>query len=66
MTDKILNIKQAAQLLLENKHASVADIATKVGFATPSYFAKCFKAMFGVLPNRYREMKSENREEADE
>ena len=61
-----IRLKQAAQLLLENRHASVADIATKVGFATPSYFAKCFKAMFGVLPNRYREMKSENREEADE
>lgn len=61
-----IRLKHAAQLLLENRHASVADIATKVGFATPSYFAKCFKAMFGVLPNRYREMKSENREEADE
>ena len=31
--------------------ASVADAAYSVGFLSLSYFAKCFKAQFGVTPS---------------
>lgn len=51
---KEIRLKKAAALLLENQQASVADIAAKVGFATPGYFTKCFKDMFGMLPSQYR------------
>lgn len=55
-----IRLKQAARLLLDDTNASVADIALKVGFATPSYFAKCFKTMFGVKPNEYSTKMQQN------
>ena len=42
----------AAQML-ERNNGSVSDICYKVGFNSPSYFAKCFKEQFGVLPTDY-------------
>ena len=42
----------AAQML-ERKNGSVSDICYKVGFNSPSYFAKCFREQFGVLPAEY-------------
>ena len=56
---KEIRLKHAAAMLREDNGATVADIAAKVGFATPSYFSKCFKEMFGTLPNEYREKKNE-------
>lgn len=47
-----IRLKKAAQLLT-NTELSVVEISEKVGFATPSYFSKCFKEMFGVLPTQY-------------
>lgn len=49
-----IRLKAAATMLKEDREASVADISAKVGFASPSYFTKCFKDFFGVLPNQYR------------
>lgn len=48
-----IRLKKAAQLLKSCPHASIADIVERVGFATPSYFSKCFKAKFGMLPKEY-------------
>ena len=48
-----LRLKKAAQLLLSMPEAPINEIASKVGFSTPSYFSKCFKQMFGVLPTQY-------------
>jgi AraC-like DNA-binding protein len=42
----------AAQML-ERRNGSVSDICYKVGFNSPSYFAKCFREHFGVLPAEY-------------
>src|SRR5690606_16019349 len=39
-----------AKLLLENGNASVSEVCFSVGFSSPSYFTKCFKGQFGVLP----------------
>jgi AraC-like DNA-binding protein len=36
--------------LIENGYDSIGEIGFKVGFSSPSYFTKCFKAEFGVLP----------------
>lgn len=41
---------QRARQLLHDKAATVAEIAYRVGFTTPSYFTKCFKEEFGILP----------------
>lgn len=51
---KEIRLKAAATMLSSDSGASVADIAAKTGFASASYFTKCFKEMFGVLPTDYR------------
>ncbi len=45
-------LKRAAQLLSQ-KEDSVTQIAYKVGFNNLSYFAKCFKELYGVAPSSY-------------
>lgn len=42
-----------AAALLEKTDMNVAQIAYSVGFSTPNYFAKSFKAKFKVLPSEY-------------
>lgn len=49
-----IRLKKAAQLLSQSSEATVADIARKVGFATPKYFSRCFKEKFGMLPKEYQ------------
>ncbi|MDI3320861.1 hybrid sensor histidine kinase/response regulator transcription factor [Pinibacter soli] len=42
-----------AAVLLEKSDMNIAQIAYSVGFATPNYFAKSFKAKFNMLPSEY-------------
>ncbi len=49
---KSFRLKRAAQLL-EQRKLTVSQISYKVGFKTPRYFVKLFKAEFGVLPSKY-------------
>lgn len=53
-TDFIRNqrLERAAQLLRTTSH-SVNEIADLVGFSYASYFTKCFKEKYGVLPKDY-------------
>ena len=43
----------AAQMLRE-KGARVNEVCYATGFKYPSYFAKCFKEVYGVLPEEYK------------
>jgi signal transduction histidine kinase/DNA-binding response OmpR family regulator len=45
-------LKKAAQLI-SRKGDSVTQVAYQVGFNNLSYFAKCFKALYGVAPSSY-------------
>ncbi|WP_321333750.1 two-component regulator propeller domain-containing protein [uncultured Bacteroides sp.] len=49
---KTLRLNKAAELL--KKGARVVEVCEQVGFSSSSYFAKCFKAQFGVLPKDYK------------
>ncbi|MCR5312998.1 MAG: helix-turn-helix domain-containing protein [Bacteroidaceae bacterium] len=49
---RMIRLQYAAKLLKDGE-LSIAEISEKVGFSTPSYFTKCFKDAFGVLPTRY-------------
>lgn len=43
----------AARLLSQHK-CRISEVCYAVGFQSPSYFAKCFKEQFGVLPTEYQ------------
>ena len=45
---------QKAAVLLSQHRFTVSEISYMVGFKTPSYFAKCFQARFGVKPSQYQ------------
>ena len=42
----------ARKLLVTNE--PISSIAYALGYETPSYFAKCFKEVFGLSPQEYR------------
>lgn len=48
---------KAAQQILASTDLTVAEVTYKVGFSSPSYFAKCYKEYFGEVPNDTRSRK---------
>lgn len=50
-----IRLKKAAQLLRQHPGMTITQLASEVGFKTPSHFTKCFKAKFGVLPSQYKD-----------
>lgn len=51
---KSIRLKRAAQLL-QGSQLTIVEVADQVGFSSASYFTKCFKEMFGMLPTQYAE-----------
>ncbi len=49
---RTIRLKRAVQLM-EKSDLSVKEIMYQTGFSTPSYFSKCFKKQFGVIPSEY-------------
>jgi len=39
--------------MLHEKQANITEIAEKSGFNSLTYFSKCFKSKFGILPSKY-------------
>ena len=55
----IRNVRlEKSKEILENSEFSISEICYKVGFSSPSYFTKCFKIQYGVLPKEIREDKN--------
>jgi AraC-like DNA-binding protein len=48
-----IRIKEACRLAQENADLRVSDIAYRVGFKDPKYFATTFKRVMGVQPKEY-------------
>ncbi|MCF8716224.1 response regulator [Joostella atrarenae] len=51
-----IRLKRAVQLF-ENSDLTVKEVMYKTGFNTASYFSKCFKKQFGVIPSEYVQQK---------
>jgi len=49
-----LRIEHARSLLLAAEHMSIAEIAQRVGFSDPAYFARAFRLHTGKSPVAYR------------
>lgn len=47
-----LRLKEAEKLL-EKDNLTVSQIAERVGYTDPGYFAKCFKKYYGITPTSY-------------
>lgn len=58
---KKYRIKKAS-LLLKNKEGNISEIMYEVGFSNLSYFAKCFKAEFGLSPKEYQQRENKTRD----
>ena len=41
---------EKAKQIIESSSISISEVSYKVGFSSPSYFSKCFKEHFNVLP----------------
>ena len=54
-----IRIREACEML-ENTDASVAEIASMLGFSTPALFSRVFAQMRGVSPRAYRKKHAES------
>lgn len=45
-----IRLDRAVQLM-ENREGNIAEIAFETGFNNPSYFSKCFRKRYGILPS---------------
>jgi len=57
---RTIRLKRAVQLL-EKSDYTIKEIMFMTGFNTASYFSKCFKKLYGVVPSEYvREQKKDH------
>ena len=52
---KEYRLEKAKELLRKKKH-NIFEVAIESGFTSPSYFTKCFKTKFGLLPLTYQQL----------
>jgi len=52
---KEYRLEKAKELLRKKKH-NVFEVALETGFTSASYFTKCFKTKFGLLPLAYQQL----------
>ncbi len=58
---------EKAAVLLEKSDQTIAQVAYSVGFSTPNYFTKSFKAKYNMLPSEYvQKKKEENKQNGNE
>ena len=53
-------LKRAATMLTAQPDLQIADISDRLGFGSPRYFTRCFKAQFEITPAEYRKRAEKN------
>ncbi|MGK6353360.1 hybrid sensor histidine kinase/response regulator transcription factor [Parapedobacter sp. DT-150] len=48
-----IRLRKAAQLLENQPHSTISEVAYQVGFNDPKYFSRSFKSFFGMTPREY-------------
>ncbi|MFR9634040.1 MAG: two-component regulator propeller domain-containing protein [Rikenellaceae bacterium] len=56
---KDVRLRHAARLLKSERQLTTQELASRVGFGQPKYFAVCFRKKYGVMPSKYCESKRE-------
>lgn len=51
-----LKLEEAVRLLEEEAQYNISEISYQLGFTSPRYFSRCFKAFYGVSPQNYRKV----------
>jgi len=46
-----------AKQIIETGNSNISEVCYQVGFSSPSYFTKCFKSHFGILPKEIESTK---------
>ena len=49
-----LKLEEAVRMLEEESQYNISEISYQLGFTSPRYFSRCFKAFYGVAPQNYR------------
>ena len=49
-----LKMEEAARMLAETQDANISEISYALGFSSPRYFSRCFKAFYNAAPQQYR------------
>lgn len=50
---RLVRLRHTEKLVMKSQ-LTVSEISYKVGFASPRYFSKCYKELFGYLPSQYK------------
>jgi AraC-like DNA-binding protein/TolB-like protein len=59
-----IRLKRAMEMLQDNE-GTVAEIAFRVGFSSPTYFNKCFHEYFGYPPGKAKHISRESNDEKE-
>lgn len=59
-----IRLKKAKELLL-SEELTVSEISYRVGFGSPTYFNKCFRAYFRISPLEYRSLETKDNASID-
>lgn len=58
-------LEKAADYLRKNSEWTTAQVAEKLGYYTPAYFTRLFKAKYGMTPFQYQKLNRPEREEEE-
>ena len=53
-----LKMEEAVRILIDEPQCNISEISYRIGFSSPRYFSRCFKAFYNIPPQDYRKAKA--------